>query len=598
MGTSVDVDLGAIVKAVEASPVFSLDLETTDLDPRKSTIRGVSLSVGPNANETWWIPFKGAGAVSQVHTFRELAPALSNPEKVIVGSGIKFDLKHLKINGVEVKCRPACTVVASWLTNENIRVHGLKEQIEREYGVKMMKYAEAISYEGDLFGEGKFEQYAKDDSYYVRRLFVEKLEPRLKADKLEKLFWSVEMEIVRVLVDMELAGVAIDLEYLSELRLRIEKQMEEAKAEAVKLAGRDFDITSPKTVSLLLFNELKLPIREGMVPGKSGYHSTDDDILGKYGGVPIVQSILKHRKAAHTKSTFVMPYLERTKDEKRVFADFRQAGTRAFRFSCQNPNLQQIPQEKGLVKKMFVAAPGKSLICGDWNQLQFRLIGHFAKRWCGKSIVEQAYKQGSDLHEKTRTELKLPDRRKAKVVNFAFLFGRGWKSFAEAEGFEMDIAKAYYNGFHKTYPEIRKCSDHCREDICRQGYVTSLTGRRRRFPEAKGKSPDSRFDDPDNVWWDGWRAWNSVVQMGESDLVRLSLRNIWRDIQERRKTSPIWREAEILIQVHDELVGEAPDEIAEEFAAMMKHHAANSMILDVPILMEVGIAKNWEDAKH
>lgn len=319
---------------------------------------------------------------------------------------------------------------------------------------------------------------------------------------------------------------------------------------------------------------------------------------------PIIASVLKYRHAAHTMSTYVTPYLERA-DESRIFAEFNQAGTVAYRFTSSGPNLQQIPAQKGYVKKMFVSPPGKKLVVGDWNQLQFRLIGHFSNRWLGHSGIADAYLEGKDLHRKTMEELgfdkKYPDdkvkaRREAKITNFAFLFGRGWKAFGESENMEPETAKSYYKGFHRAYPEIRLCANRCREDICDHGYVESLTRRRRRFPHCVGldSNPDNRESE---AWWDGYKAWNSVIQASEGDLVRIAMRNIYRDIRERRKTSPIWRAAHVLVQVHDELVSEVPDEIADEYAAMVKHHAESALKLDVPIIFEVGVGTNWETAK-
>ena len=601
------LSLDRIANALKDVKTFSCDLETTGFNPRRDAIKCLGISVGENKDETWMLPFHGAGAVSQVQTFRALAPAFSDPEKTWVNSNPKFDWEFFRKNGLDPKCRVACTVVASWVTNENVPSHGLKEQVEREFGYKMLTYEEAIQHEHDLFGNEKWIRYVHEDPFWARKLWIDKLEPRLKEQGLEKLFWSVEMEVTRILVEMELTGVAIDLDYLAKLKVRVEKEMAEAKANAFKMIGHPVNLDSPVEVSKLLFNELGIKPLPGEALGKNGQYSTADDVLTKYpkGEHPIIDVTLDYRHAAHTLGTFVTPYLERTRDNNRIFAKFNQAGTIASRFTSSDPNLQQIPTEKGYVKKMFVAPEGKSLVVGDWNQLQFRLIGHFALRWIGHSAIAQAYFDGKDLHHKTMDELGfnklIPDksqaRRRAKIVNFSFLFGRGWKGFGEAENFAPDVAKSYYNGFHKAYPEIRKCADKCRRDICSKGYVTSLLERRRRFPHCIGldASPDNRDS---AAWWDGYKAWNSTIQMAESDLVRLTMRNFYREISERRKTEALWREVHPLIQVHDELVAEAPDEIAQLVSERMKFHAENSLKLDVPILMEVGVGKTWEDAKH
>ena len=594
------INLEAVSRALQDANDFGLDLETTGFDPKKDTIRGIGVSVGEKDEETWWIPFKGEGAVSQVQTFRALAPSLSDPNKTWINSNVKFDYEFMKVNGADIRTKLFCTVVASWLTNENAPSHGLKEQVEREFDYKMMTYKEVMMYEGDLFGAGKFESYAKDDPRYARKL-GHLLKVRLEKQNLLRLFESIEMPLVRVLVDMELTGIRIDTEYLKELKRRMEKEKADAAAAAFKIVGHPFKIESPQGIAKLLFDEMRLPVKEGMVPGKNGNYSTDEDTLKKYKDEPVVKHILEFRDAEHCLSTYVYPYETKTRGDDRIYASFNQAGTIAGRFTSSDPNLQQIPQKKGSVKKMFIASDGMSLICGDFNQLQFRLIGHFASRWLGKSVVAQAYHEGKDLHKKTVEELgfeKIYDdkniaRRHAKIVNFAFLFGRGAESFAKANGYDVETGQKYYKGFHKTYPDIRKCAHICRKAICQVGYVTSLCGRRRRFPQAIGQDPD----DYEKVGWDGWVSWNSLIQGSESDLVRLVMRDIWREIQERRKTDPRWLKANLLVQVHDELVGEAPDEIAQDFADLMRTKAETALKLDVPIKMDVHIGKNWEEAK-
>jgi DNA polymerase-1 len=594
------VNLDGVARALQQCSEFGLDLETSGFDPKKDTIRGIGVSVGEANDETWWIPFKGEGAVSQVQTMRALAPSLSDPEKTWINSHVKFDYEFMKMNGADIRTKLFCTVVASWITNENAPSHGLKEQVKREFGYDMMTYKEVMMYEGDLFGAGKFESYAKDDPRYARKL-GQLLKVRLEKENLTKLFEAIEMPLIRVLVDMELTGIRIDLEYLRELKKRMEAEKQEAMQKAFALVKHPFKIESPQGISKLLFEEMRLPIRGEMVPGKSGHYSTDEDTLKNYADVPVVAHILEYRDAEHCLSTYVYPYESKTKGNDRIFASFNQAGTIAGRFTSSEPNLQQIPQKKGSVKKMFIASPGMKLICGDFNQLQFRLIGHFASRWLGKSVVAQAYHDNKDLHKKTMVDLGLDKqfddpniaRRRAKVVNFAFLFGRGPKSFAEAERFDIKTGKAYYEGFHKSYPDIRKCANICRKAICEKGYVSSLAGRRRRFPHAIGLDPE----DYEKVGWDGWKAWNSLIQGSESDLVRLVMRDIWREIQLRRKTDSRWANANLLVQVHDELVGEAPEEIAQDFADLMRDKAENAMKLDVQIKMDVHIGTNWEEAK-
>ena len=482
-------------------------------------------------------------------------------------------------------------------------------------------------------------------------------------EKIRKLFTEVEMEIVRIFMEAEMEGVCLDLKYIAALKERMEKAKEEAAQRAFAAVGRSFKISSPEEVSVILFGApsedalraamasrdkrkpkaakrdlvakfntkglfeapkglLPVPLgRDGhqAIPGDNGFYSTDDSILAGYDH-PFVKALLDYRAASQTLKFFVYAYVggDPENDKKmgvardgRVHPDFHQAGTIAGRFTCSEPNLQQIDTEKGLVKPMFVPPPGHKFVCGDFNQLQFRLAGHYAKSWFGKSNIADAYALGSDLHDRTMRDLgfdkTIPDkkaaRKEAKGVNFAFIFGRGAKSFAEAKRRPPAEANKFYNGFHKSYPEIRWCSDKCRRDLCEKGYVESILGRRRNYPQHKGKDPDayekkeSDGGPRSNLWWDGWVAWNAVVQGAESDLVRLVMRNIYREILERRKADPRWDTVKMLIQVHDEIVYQAPDEIAKDVADLMRDKAANSLVLKVPMLLDVGIGRTWEEAK-
>lgn len=267
--------------------------------------------------------------------------------------------------------------------------------------------------------------------------------------------------------------------------------------------------------------------------------------------------------------------------------------------TCKNPALQTIPTEKGKysIKKMFIPAPRYAFVCGDFNQLQFRLVGHFAKRVLGKSVVADSYLAGMDLHTKTQKELKLADRKPAKTINFGFIFGRSADSFAYGNHLPIAAAKTFYNGFHGSYPEIKAMQKYCMRQLCEKGYVASLTGRRRRFPEHTGKDPD-KLPKGDGLWWDSWIAWNAMIQGAEADVVRITMRNIYREIKERRKTDPRWNNVRMKVQVHDELVYEAPQEIAEDVVKMVKEKAESCLKLEIPLIFEVGLSsENWEAAK-
>lgn len=579
------------INALKQADSFGFDLETTGFDCQRDAIKGASLSVGPAEDETWWFPFRGNDAMSSVRVFRALAPIFSDKAKTLVGSNVKFDVKFVSVHHPEILIRNPFvdTVVAHWLIDEN-NAHGLKQLAKRYLDVDMASYKEAAAMEGGMFPH-IFADYAKEDAKQVLRLWREALEPELERQSLAKLFHEVEMPLVCTLIEMELQGVAIDLDFLAALDTRMQTQRDEAKAEAFEVAGCDFEISSPQSVSKFLYGEYGLKPFTWMKKGKSGFYSTDDSIMSRYDN-PLVTAILKHRNAAHMMKTYCVPYAKRTKEEPRIRASFNQAGTTRGRFTSSDPNLQQVTAS---IKGLFVASPGKKMVGGDFNQLQFRLVGHFAEKILGKSKVADAYRAGMDLHTKTQQEMGFPDRRPAKVVNFAFIFGRGAKSFAHDNQKTVEEAKAYYNGFHKAYPEIRDMANYCRREITTYGFVTSIAGRRLHFPDMKGVRITNERDDP--TYWPGWVSWNAVIQGAESDLVRIAMRNIQRRIDEKRVDDPRWFEVYLQLQVHDEVIGEAPADLAEEFAAIMKYESENAVQLTVPIGFEVLIGDSWADVK-
>ena len=641
-----DAEIAAAVAALEQADIFALDLETigttkekdSALDPKTNLIEGVSVAVGLHKNQGWWFPFRskrpGVKLYSQIQVFRALDPILKNPNKTLVGSNPKFDLQCLKVQGVLVENRLIDTVVSDWLMDENQRSHGLKEIVEREFGIKAVKWAEAKAMEEDPSTADAFAEYALNDSRYVFRVWRDVHEPNLGKDpRLLKLFHEVEMEIIQTFVESELDGVCIDRPYLLGLRETLNKEAAEAAEKACAALGRKIDISSSQEVSVTLFGSptqealetanvndrvkarftdkglfdsppgmIPLPLdKKGkpILPGKNGYYSTDDGILSRIKGNLFIDALLDHRWATKLLSTYVEPYLEQSEATGRIYPDFHQAGTVAGRFTCSKPALQTIPTEKGKysIKKMFIPAPGYAFVCGDFNQLQFRLVGHFAKRVLGKSVVADSYLAGMDLHTKTQKELKLADRKPAKTINFGFIFGRSADSFAYGNHLPIAAAKTFYNGFHGSYPEIKAMQRACMRSLCEKGYVASLTGRRRRFPEHKGKDPD-KLQKGDSLWWDSWIAWNAMIQGAEADVVRISMRNIYREIKERRKTDPRWNNVRMKVQVHDELVYETPQEIEDDVMKMVKEKAESCLKLEIPLIFDVGISRNnWEEAK-
>lgn len=625
-------DLGPAVEALKSADTFGFDFETTGFNPHTDRIKGVSWSVGTRKDQSWYFRFLGPDGLSQVQVFREIQPVLLDPKRVLCGSGLKFELKFGRANGLIIENFLGDTVIGDWMGNENNKEHGLKEVCEREFNVDMMTYKQAVVFENDLYDKERFDQYAKDDAKYARKLWLERIAPRLVEDDLMRAYSNIEMPLIRVLADMEFTGIKVDVEYLRDYSRRLKEEIVAARERAVKLVGRDFDPGSPQQVSIALFDWLALPPQPGMVRGKNGFYSTDDDVLKAYRKAhPAGQAIVDFRKPLKLDSTYAQPLAERGEKDPghRVYPSFKQHVAVTGRLSSEDPNAQNMPTKPNSVRKAFIAPPGKVLLDSDFNQIEFRIAGHFALHFLGWSNIADAYLKGMDLHDKTVKEMgfesryinldpnsleykskKKEARRDAKIINFGFIYGRGAPAFADENDLPLEQAKDWKNRFHNSYPELRKMRDICAQMIYEQGYITTLTNRRRRFPEWKGvtegtikkMAADEGWTEEMTerkrvaMWWNGWVAWNSLVQGGAADYVKVTMRNLWREINKRRVTTSWWNEVFMLLQVHDELVLEVPEEHAVEVKDVLEDIGSKAMTLKVGIKMESKIVKNWEEA--
>jgi DNA polymerase-1 len=587
-------DLEALTERLSRAPEFSLDTETTSLDPMRAELVGISFSTEPLT--AFYLPLGHAydGVPEQIdkeHAIAVLKPILENPSIIKIGQNLKYDLLVLRQVGIAVQGIAFDTMIASYLLNPTKTSHGL-DAIALEYlNYRTMTYAEVT-------GTGKKQKgfadvdvmtatrYSGEDADIALRL-KQTLEPKLRDHDLERLFRDVEMRLLVVLAEMELAGVKIDTLFLGAMAERLEHDISGVVQTIYELAGKEFNINSTKQLADVLFGTLGLkPVKKT----KTGF-STDVDVLEALAHVhPLAAEILRYRTLSKLKSTYVdaLPALVNPRTG-RLHTSLNQTVTATGRLSSSDPNLQNIPVRTEVgreIRRAFIAEPDHSLLAADYSQIELRVLAHMSD---DPSLI-QTFVEDQDIHTRTASEiLGLPPeeiteemRRKAKAVNFGIIYGISAFGLAQNIGVSNTEARRYIDGYFARYPQVRMFIDRTIEQARQTGFVTTLLGRRRYIPElASASAPVRSFGER--------MAVNTPIQGTAADLIKMAMINIHDGIGARGYRS------RMILQVHDELIFEVPDDEIEPLKEFVRHEMEGVLRLSVPIKVDIGVGKNWEE---
>lgn len=402
------------------------------------------------------------------------------------------------------------------------------------------------------------------------------------------LFETVELPLCEVLVEMEHNGVAADRAMLKEFGVKLSGKIEELRRKVFELAGTEFNINSPKQLGELLFEKLALPSGKKT---KSGY-STDIEVLAALRDKhPVVPAVMEFRQLMKLKSTYVDGLLSEIAPDGRIHTSFNMMATATGRLSSAEPNLQNIPVRTELgaeIRRMFVAEPGNVLIDADYSQIELRLLAHIS----GDEVMRNAFRNGFDIHTVTASQVfgVQPDavtpemRRRAKAVNFGIVYGISRFALAEDLGVSRKEADDYMNQYFATYSGVRHYMDEIVKTARKRGYVATIMGRRRYLPELE--SPVF------NIRAFGERvALNAPIQGSSADIIKLAMINTARRLRAEN------RKAKLILQIHDELIIEAPLAEAEQIKTLLREEMENVMRLSVPLTVDVAAGKNWAEAK-
>lgn len=596
--------LESLCRKLAAAAVIAVDTETTDLDNKVAKLVGICLSV--EAETGYYIPVghKEGVNLSIDEVRAALKPILDDAGKRLLFHNAKYDLPILDRHGlmpsdIERPGKLVDTMVAAYLANPGERRLSLDDLSIRHFAHEMIPIEQLIGKPGrgpagkaqKNFSEVPIAdacRYGAEDADITFRLW-EVYEKDLEEKGLIRLFFDMEMALLPVLMAMEARGITLDVEALSLLSDRLKEEIKRLEEGIHAAAGQPFNINSPMQLQEILFD--KLGLKAGKKT-KTGY-STDADVLSKLEGEhPIISMLLDHRESTKLLNTYVeaLPTMVHPVT-RRVHTSYSQVIAATGRLSSINPNLQNIPIRTSLgreVRSCFTASSEDTvLLCADYSQIELRLLAHLS----GDPALKEAYRKGLDIHTRTAAALyRIPEdrvtsemRRSAKVVNFGVLYGMGAHRLASQLKIPRAEAASFIENYFSTYAAVES---YIRETIDRgrkQGYVETLSGRRRYLPELLS---DNRMlmENAERI------AANTPIQGSAADLIKIAMIRIHRLLE----VEPM--EVEMLLQVHDELVFEVRKSSVERATAMIKAEMEGAMTLDVPLVVEVGTGRTWLEA--
>ncbi|HEX7388995.1 MAG TPA: DNA polymerase I, partial [Acidiphilium sp.] len=573
---------------------FAIDTETADLNARRTRLIGISLATAPGRAAYIPLGHEQGEQLPRAEVYAALAPVLNDPAILKIFHNAKFDLHVLAGAGLPDSAPLDDTMLISYALEAGAHGHGMDELSVLHLDHKPVSYDEVTGTGRNRIGFAavpidRATAYAAEDADVTLRLWL-LLHPRLREAKTLAVYETLERRLIPVLLGMERAGVMVDRDDLTAMSAEFARRMDEIQRDIEKLVGHAFNLGSPKQLGEILFDEMKLP---GGKRTKTGAWGTDASVLDELAeaGHELPARILDWRQLQKLKSTYADALVgEIDIEDRRVHTSFAQAIAATGRLSSNDPNLQNIPirtNEGARIRRAFIAAPGHSLISADYSQIELRLLAHVADI----PALKQSFGNGEDIHARTASEVfGVPmegmdplTRRRAKAINFGIIYGISAFGLARQLGIENGEAKRYIDAYFARYPEIRRYMNETREFARTRGYVATPFGRRCYIPGIADKNPARRG-------YGERQAINAPLQGGAADIIKRAM------IRLPAAIAGSGLDAKLLLQVHDELLFEAPADQAEAVAALARTVMEGAASLSVPLLVEAGIGANWSDA--
>jgi len=575
--------------------IIALDTETTDTDPMKARLVGLSFAV--ELDHGYYLPVgHREGKQIPVKTvFEALAEPLTNPKIQKAGHNLKYDYLVLKRAGLTVSPLTFDTMIAEWLINPASRNLGLKNLAWVRLGYEMTQIEE-------LIGTGREQKtmdqvpisevagYAAADAAICLRL-VTLLKQDLKQQKAESLFNTMEMPLIPILAAMEETGIKLDRSFFERFSKELEERLEEIEKEIYKSAGYEFNLNSTQQLSEALFDKLGLEPPDRARKTASGFYSTAASVLEAMTGQhPVIDSVLEYRELEKLRSTYVDSLPEQINpDTSRVHTSFNQTGTVTGRIASSDPNLQNIPIRTEIgrrVRNGFIARVGWLLLAIDYSQIELRIVAHMSQ----DEAMLAAFRAGQDIHATTAAAVHGIDlaevtpemRRHAKAINFGLIYGMSAYGLTNATDLTLAEAENFISTYFQKFPGVKDYLDSIREKAAKQGYVETLLGRRRYFPNLERGGAGYNIRQREER-----EAINAPIQGTAADIIKLAMLQLPKEIEKADL------KAQMLLQVHDELMFEVPEAELAKTAALVQKVMENTYTLDIPLSTEAKAGQSW-----
>ncbi len=578
-------------RKLKRQTMIAFDTETDGLGARVSPIIGMSFAfLGETEEvEAWYVPVDQESA-------KKWKDVLEDSRIKKTGHNLKYDWQVMRQAGVELRGIAFDSILASYVLYPGKRQYGLDEVALTELGHTCIPITDLIGTDNQNKSllNAPLEDvaaYAAEDAWVAWQLY-KKLSVRIEEEKLGIVLNELEVPLVPVLAAMELEGVKLDREVLERLKKKVETRLQKLVQEIWSQAGEEFNVNSTKQLRYILFDKIQLPTT-GIARKQSGYSTAAAELAKLEGQHPIIGLIQEQRELSKLLSTYIVTLPELAdKETGRVYTSFNQTVTATGRLSSSDPNLQNIPARTELgqeIRAAFIAPEGKVLIKADYSQLELRIAAHVS----GDEKMKEAFRQGEDIHRATAAwvhgielqEVTDQQRRAAKTLNFGVLYGMGPMKFARETGLSVEEARSFIERYHKQYSGITMMIERMIEQAQAMGYTETIFGRRRYFPEMQSSRPGIRAQAER-------AAYNFPLQGTAADILKKAMIKLATELDQQFSG-----QAQMVLTVHDELVVEAEQNIADQVKQTMKEVMENVVVLDVPLEVDVGSGKNWQKAK-
>ncbi len=589
-------ELEELARRVKEKSLVGIALQSTDEDPFVSDLAGMAISC--EGDPGWYLPLAQVppGSTLQLHentALRLLKDVIEDETIFKVSPRLKHDSLVLRRRGIELKGLHFDTTVASYVINPGLKQNDPGSLAQQFLNRKTMSRTTSAGKRMHHFGEMEVQKamdQACEEAEIILRL-RDVMDKELASEKNQSLFYGLEMQLIPVLVDMEWAGIKVDIEFFKKLSRRFSEDLTTIEREIYEEAGMEFNIHSPQQLGYVLFEKLGLPAQRKT--SKTKAYSTDVKVLTKLAALPykIPRLLLRYRTLSKLKSTYLDPLVDMVHPETgRIHTSFNQTVAATGRLSSSNPNLQNIPsrgEEGREIRKGFVTEQGHRLLSADYSQVELRVFAHYSK----DSGFLDAFQREEDIHATTASEMLgvplhsvTPDmRRVAKAINFGIIYGMGPQKLSEELGVDFTLAKSYISTYYHRYPGVTRYRQATVDSAKQDGYVSTLFHRRRYLPDINHRNRIIRAEAER-------MAINSPIQGTAADLIKKAMIRIHGRLKkESLKTR-------MLLQVHDELLFEVPENEVERVASMVKEEMEGVYALEVPLKVDIKTGRNWDEA--